>query len=54
MELKALIRELQKFLNDAGLADDVRGLMVKVVISLVVFWIVLLALGGWIKRMKRG
>jgi len=54
MELKALLRELQKLINESGLADDVRDIMVKLVISLVVFWIVLMALGGWIKRMKRG
>jgi len=54
MELKALIRELQKLINESGLAADVREIMVKLAISMVVFWILLLALGYSLNRIKRG
>lgn len=50
---KELIRQLQVILNDAGVAVGVRDMMVKFVISLVVFWLVLLGIGYWIMLLKR-
>lgn len=44
---KELIRQLQVILDDAGVAADVRDMIVKFVISLVVFWLVLLGLLCW-------
>jgi len=48
-----MISELQRILNEADVVSIVRDVMVKFVISLAVFWIVLLALGGWIMWLKR-
>ena len=48
-----LIRQLQMILDGSDVAADVRGIMVKFVIGLAVFWIVLLLLGGWIMLLKR-
>jgi len=48
-----LIRQLDMFLDGAGVAADVRDMMIKLIIGLTVFWIVLLGLGGWIMFLKR-
>ena len=48
-----IIWELQRILEDADVVSVVKGVMVKLVLSLVVFWIVLLALGGWIMWLRR-
>lgn len=48
-----LIRQLQMIIDDSDVAADVRGIMVKFVIGLAVFWIVLLLLGYWIMLLRR-
>lgn len=53
MELENLIRQLQVILDEANVVSVVREIMVRLVISLAVFWIVLLGLGYWIKVLGR-
>lgn len=48
-----LIWEIQKILDEADVVSVVREIVVKFIISLAVFWIVLLGLGGWIMWLKR-
>lgn len=53
MELEKLIRELQTILDEADVVSIVRDVMVKFVVALVVFWILLLGLGYWMKVLGR-